>query len=94
MPNKNIDILIKLNLSQENASVNEIIKSVTKTLKSTTAEIIGNIINKIQENTLDSNLGTKWNEFENKMVPWQCPHCLEQCEFVRRGKRRRKIHLF
>ena len=92
MPNKNIDILIKLNLSQENASVNEIIKSITKTLKSTTAEIIGNIINKIQENILDSNLGTKWNEFENKMVPWQCPHCLEQCEFVRRGKRRRKIH--
>lgn len=55
MPNKNIDILIKLNLSQENASVNEIIKSVTKTLKSTTAEIIGNIINRIQENILVRN---------------------------------------
>lgn len=91
MLNKNINILIKLNLSEDIASVNEIIESVNNTLKSTSTEIIGCIINNIQENMLDSYLGTKWNEFNNKMVPWECPDCRERCEFVRRGKRLRKI---
>lgn len=70
MLNKNIDILINLNLSQEKVSVNEIIDTVTKTLKRTTTEIIGSIINNIQENILNNYLGNRWNEFQNKMVPW------------------------
>ena len=92
MLNKNIDILINLNLSQEKVSVNEIIDTVTKTLKRTTTEVIGSIINNIQENILNNYLGNRWNEFQNKMVPWECPNCLEKCDFVRRGKRSRKIH--
>ena len=91
MLNKNIDILVNLNLSQEKVSVNEIIDTVTKTLKTTTTEIIGTIIDSIQENILDNHLGSKWNELKNKMVPWECPNCFEKCEFVRRGKRKRKI---
>ncbi|MBD7915085.1 hypothetical protein H9660_07970, partial [Clostridium sp. Sa3CUN1] len=91
MLNKNIDILVNLNLSQEKVSVNEIIDTVTKTLKTTTTEIIGTIIDSIQENILDNHLGSKWNELKNKMVPWECPNCFEKCEFVRRGKRNRKI---
>lgn len=91
MLNKNVNILIKLNLSQEKVSVNEIVETVTKTLKSTTTEIIASIIDSIQENILDANLGTKWNEFSNKIALWQCPNCTERCEFVRRGKRKREI---
>ena len=92
MLDKNINILMDLNLTQENISVNEIIESVTNSLKAATTYIIGNIINSIQQNILDNYLGTRWNEFANKMVPWECPHCAEKCEFVRRGKRTRKIH--
>ena len=62
MLNKNIDILVNLHLSQEKVSVNEIIDTVTKNLKTTTTEIIGIIINSIQENILDNHLGSKWNE--------------------------------
>lgn len=91
MLNKNIDILVKLNLSHESASVNEIIESVSKSLKSTTTEIISIIIDSIQKNILDTYLGIRWNEHGNKIVPWQCPHCCERSEFVRRGKRARKI---
>ena len=69
MLNKNINILVKLNLTQESASVNEIINQVTCSLKSMTTGIIANMIESIQTNILDCYLGTRWNEFENKMVP-------------------------
>ena len=77
MLNKNINILMDLNLTQENISVNEIIESVTNSLKAATTDIIGNIINSIQQNILDNYLGTRGNEFANKMVPWECSHCAE-----------------
>lgn len=91
MLTKNINILVKLNLTQESASVNEIINEVTRSLKSTTTDIIANIIESIQINILNCYLGTRWNEFKNKIVPWHCPHCTERSQFVRRGKRSRKI---
>lgn len=69
MLNKNIYIVIKLNLSWEEVSVHEIIETVSKVLKNTTTEIIGSTINSIQQNILYTYLGSKWNEFKNKMVP-------------------------
>lgn len=64
MLNKNISILINYKLSQQNISVNEI----TEALKSTTSDIIGSIINNVQENVLDTTFRKKWNEYTNKMV--------------------------
>lgn len=83
---KNINILVNFNLAQESASVNEIIDKVNKTLKTTTTDIIANIIESIQINVPDYHLGTRWNELNNKMVPWHCPQCNERSQFVRRGK--------
>lgn len=91
MLNKNYEILCKLNLSQNNITVNDIIRAVNHELKNAAVEIIGRTIDDIQDCLLNRFLGTRWNEFENKIVPWICPHCYERSSFVRRGRRSRKL---
>ena len=91
MLNKNYEILCKLNLTQNNITVNDVIKAVSYQLKNVATKIIGETINDIQNAILDKFLGTRWNEFDNKIVPWICPHCNERSSFVRRGHRSRKL---
>ena len=91
MLNKNYEILCKLNLTQSNITVNDVIKAVSHQLKNVTTKIISQTINDIQDAILDKFLGTRWNEFDNKIVPWICPHCNERSSFVRRGHRSRKL---
>ena len=91
MLNKNYEILCKLNLTQNNITVNDVIKAVSHQLKNVTTKIISQTINDIQDAILDKFLGTRWNEFDNKIVPWICPHCNERSSFVRRGHRSRKL---
>ena len=91
MLNKNYEILCKLNLTQNNITVNDVIKAVSHQLKNVTTKIISQTINDIQDAILDKFLGTRWNEFDNKIVPWICPHCNEHSSFVRRGHRSRKL---
>ena len=91
MLNKNYEILCKLNLTQNNITVNDVIKAVSHQLKNIATKIIGETINDIQNAILDKFLGSRWNEFDNKIVPWICPHCNERSSFVRRGHRSRKL---
>ena len=91
MLNKNYEILCKLNLTQSNITVNDVIKAVSHQLKNVATKIISQTINDIQDAILDKFLGTRWNEFDNKIVPWICPHCNERSSFVRRGHRSRKL---
>ena len=91
MLNKNYEILCKLNLTQSNITVNDVIKVVSHQLKNVATKIISQTINDIQDAILDKFLGTRWNEFDNKIVPWICPHCNERSSFVRRGHRSRKL---
>lgn len=91
MLNKNYEILCKLNLTHNNITVNDVIRAVNNELKNTAIQIIGKTINDIQHGILDRFLGFKWNEFDNKIVPWICPHCNERSSFVRRGTRPRKL---
>ena len=87
MLNKNYEILCKLNLTQNNITVNDVIRAVSHQLKNVATKIISETINDIQDAILDKFLGTRWNEFDNKIVPWICPHCNERSSFVRRGHR-------
>lgn len=91
MLNKNYEILCKLNLKQNNITINDVIKPVSYQLKNVATKIIGETINDIQNAILDKFLGTRWNEFDNKIVPWICPHCDEHSSFVRRRHRTRKL---
>ena len=91
MLNKNYEILCKLNLTQNNITVNDVIRAVSYQLKNVATKIIGETINDIQNSILDKFLGARWNEFDNKIVPWICPHCDERSSFVRRGHRPRKL---
>lgn len=91
MFNKKYEILCKLNLSQNNITVNDVIRAVNYELRNVAVEIIGSTINNIQDEILCRFLGNRWNEFENKIVPWICPHCHERSSFVRRGRRSRKL---
>lgn len=91
MLNKNYEILCKLNLTHNNITVNDVIRAVNNELKNVAVEIIGKTINDIQDSILDNFLGFRWNEFDNKIVPWICPHCNERSSFVRRGTRPRKL---
>lgn len=91
MLNKNYEILCKLNLTQNNITVNDVIRAISYELKNVAVKMIGLTINDIQEAILNRFLGTKWNEFDNKDVPWMCPHCHERSSFVRRGTRPRKL---
>ena len=93
MLNKNYEILCKLNLAQNNITVNNVIRAVNYELKNAAIEIIGRTIDDIQHGLLNHFLGTRWNEFENKIVPWICPHCNERSSFVRRGSRLRKLKI-
>lgn len=45
MLNKNYEILCKLNLTQNNITVNDVIKAVSYQLKNVTTKIIGETIN-------------------------------------------------
>lgn len=91
MLKKNYNILLSLNLSHKNITVNDVINEVNNTLKNTATQLVGTVINDIQEEILTHYLGAKWNELTNKNVPWCCPHCLENSHFVRRGRRERKL---
>ena len=91
MLNKNYEILCKLNLTQNNITFNDVIKAASHQLKNVATKIISETINDIQDAILDKFLGTRWNEFDNKIVPWICPHCNERSSFVRRGHRSRKL---
>ena len=91
MLNKNYEILCRLNLTQNNITVNDVIKAVSYQLKNVATKIIGETINNVQNAILDKFLGTRWNEFDNKIIPWICPHCNERSSFVRRGHRSRKL---
>ncbi len=91
MLNKNYEILCKLNLTQNNITVNDVIRAVNYELKNVAVQIIGRTINDIQDGILDRFLGIRWNELDNKIVPWICPHCHERSSFVRRGSRPRKL---
>lgn len=91
MFNKKYEILCKLNLSQNNITVNDVIRAENYELRNVAVEIIVSIINNIQDEILCRFLGNRWNEFENKIVPWICPHCHERSSFVRRGRRSRKL---
>ena len=91
MLKKNYEILCKLNLSHNNITVNDIIRAVNDELRNAAVQIIGKTINDVQNAILNKFLGTKWNEFDNKIVPWICPHCAERSSFVRRGTRPRKL---
>jgi hypothetical protein len=91
MLNKNYEILCKLNLAQNNITVNDVIRAVNHELKNAAIQIIGKTIDDIQDGILDRFLGFRWNEFDNKIVPWICPHCNERSSFVRRGTRPRKL---
>ena len=81
----------KLNLTQNNITVNDVIKAVSHQLKNVATKIIGETINDIQNAILDKFLGSRWNEFDNKIAPWICPHCNECSSFVRRDHRPRKL---
>ena len=91
MINKNYEILCKLNLTQNNITVNNVIKAVSYQLKNVATKIIDETINNVQNAILDKFLGTRWNEFDNKIVHWICTHCNELNSFVRRGHRLRKL---
>lgn len=91
MLNKNYKILCKLNLTQKNITVNDVIRAVNQELNNVAVELIGRTINDIQDSILDRFLGRRWNEVDNKIVPWICPHCNERSSFVRRGSRPRKL---
>jgi hypothetical protein len=91
MLNKKYEILCKLNLTQNNITVNDIIRAVNYELKNTAVKIIGKTIDDIQDSLLERFLGIRWNELDNKIVPWICPHCHERSSFVRRGRRSRKL---
>lgn len=91
MLNKNYEILCKLNLTQNNITVNDVIRAVNYELKNVAVQIIGRTIDDIQDGILDRFLGIRWNELDNKIVPWICPHCHERSSFVRRGSRPRKL---
>lgn len=93
MFNKKYEILCKLNLSQNNITVNDVIRAVNYELRNVAVEIIGSTINNIQDEILCRFLGNRWNEFENKIVPLICPHCHERSSFVRRGCRSRKLKI-
>ena len=90
MLNKNYEILCELNLTQNNITVNNVIKAVSYQLKNVATKIIDETINNVQNAILDKFLGTRWNEFDNKIVHWIYPHCNELSSFVRRGNRSRK----
>lgn len=91
MLNNNYKILCKLNLTQNNITVNDVIRAVNYELRNVAVEIIGSTIDDIQDGLLNRFLGTRWNEFDDKIVPWICPHCHERSSFVRRGRRPRKL---
>lgn len=68
MLNKNYEILCKLNLTQNNITVNDVIKAVSYQLKNVATKIIGETINDIQNTILDKFLGTRWNEFDTILI--------------------------
>lgn len=68
MLNKNYEILCKLNLTQNNITVNDVIRAVSHQLKNVATKIISETINDIQDAILDKFLGTRWNEFDYKIV--------------------------
>lgn len=91
MLTKKYNIFCKTNLSQNNITVNDIIRSISNKLEELVLNFSEKIIEEIQENFLNEFLGNKWDNSEQKVVPWICPHCHERSSFTRRGSRKRKL---
>jgi len=91
MLTKKHTIFCKINLSQNNITVNDVIRSVNHKFKDLTLNLSSEIIEEIQESLLNEFLGSKWNNIEGNFAPWVCPHCHERSSFNRRGSRKRKL---